>query len=129
MALQHGRETIVGHARALWITMIEFLSQSMSLERVKLVGYFTTDTNEAWSTVGGEQNVFLCPPRQEGCLLSRIEQFIIHGGPCPFTLKRSEALFDVDMGINHDETPWIPKHSWTWEEDDTWRFAAFLINL
>lgn len=129
MTLQHGGETIVGRARALWITMIEFLSQSMSLERVKLVGYFTTDTNEAWSTFGSEQDVFVCPPRREGCLLSRIEHFIVHGGPCPFTLKSSETLFDVDMDVSHDEGPWIPEHSWTWEEDDTWRFTAFLINL
>ena len=58
----------VGSARALWIT-IQFLSQSMSLERIKLVGYFTTDTTEAWSTFGGEEDVFVCPPRQDGCLL------------------------------------------------------------
>jgi hypothetical protein len=60
------------------------LSQSMSLERVNLVGYFTTDTNEAWSTVGHDKFVQISPPRHEGCLANRIEHFIIHGGPCPF---------------------------------------------
>jgi hypothetical protein len=42
---------------------LQFLSQSMSIKRIKLVGYFTAETNEAWSTYGGEKNVFVCPPR------------------------------------------------------------------
>jgi hypothetical protein len=50
MTLQLGGESIVGSDRALWIRMIEFLSQSLSLERVKLVGYFMADTNKAWTT-------------------------------------------------------------------------------
>ncbi|ELR10084.1 hypothetical protein VC83_07588 [Pseudogymnoascus destructans] len=127
MALQRGNETIEGGARALWITMIQFLSQSMSLKRIKLIGRFTTDTNEAWSTCGAGEDGSVCPPRQDGCLISRIEHFIIHGGLCPFTLRKPERLYDVHMDASHNEGPWIPKHSWSWEEDDTWRFAAFMI--
>jgi hypothetical protein len=118
MALQRGNETIEGGARALWITIIQFLSQSMSLKRIKLIGRFTTDTNEAWSTCSGGEDVFACLPRQDGCLLSQIEHFIIHGGLCPFTLRKSERLYDVDMDASHNEGPWIPKHSWAWEEDE-----------
>ncbi len=104
--------------------MVVFLSQSLSLERVRLVGYFTTDTNEAWST----GDVFVCPPLQEGCLLRRIEYFITHGGPCPFTPKRSATASDVDLAVSQNEEPWIPEHSWTWEEDDSWRFVALRSN-
>ncbi|KFY80511.1 hypothetical protein V499_00635 [Pseudogymnoascus sp. VKM F-103] len=127
MALQRGNETIEGGAQALWIMMIQFLSQSMSLKRIKLIGRFTTDTNEAWSTCGAGEDGSVCPPRQDGCLLSRIEHFIIHGGLCPFTLRKPERLYDVHMDASHNEGPWIPENSWSWEEDDTWRFAAFMI--
>jgi len=47
--LRHGRESNYGGARALSIPMIMFLSRSMSLDSVNLVGHFATDTNEAWS--------------------------------------------------------------------------------
>ena len=77
---------------------------------------------------GRERGVYVCPPRHQGRLLSRIEHFIIHGGPCPFTLERSETQFDVDIDGSYDEEPWIPEYSWTWEEDNTWTFAAFWIN-
>lgn len=111
---QLDNETYEGSAQALWITMIQFLSHSMSLKQIKLIGSFATDTNEAWSTYG-DGDISVCPPRQDGCLLSRIEHFIIHGGLCPFTLK---------MDAIHNEEFWNPKHSWTWEEDDTWRFVV-----
>jgi hypothetical protein len=117
MTLQLGGESIAGSDRALWIRMIELLSQSLSLEHVKLVGYFMADTNEAWTTFTDAGDAFVCPP-QERCLLSRIEHFIIHGGPCPFTLKRSVTLLDADLDVSHNKRPWIPEHSWTWEEDD-----------
>ncbi|KAH6667812.1 hypothetical protein B0J14DRAFT_172849 [Halenospora varia] len=123
MTLQLGSETIVGGDRALWIRIIEFLSQSLSLNRIKLVGYFMADTNEAWTTSAGAGYAFICAP-QGRCLLSRIEHFIIHGGPCPFTLKRSVTPFDADLDLNYNNRPWIPEHSWTWEEDDSWRFAV-----
>jgi hypothetical protein len=121
MTLQHGSDTISGNARALWISMIVFLSQSMSLEHVNLVGYFTTDTNEAWSTVGREKSDYVNPPRPEGCLLDRIEHFIINSGPCPFAPK-------LDVDSNHDGRTWTPEHSWTWKEDDTWNLATFWLS-
>lgn len=77
----------------------------MSLKRIKLVGYFTRDTNEAWSTYGGEKDIFVYLPRREGCLISWIEHFIIHGGLSPFTLKKSEWLSDVDMNVSHNARP------------------------
>ncbi|KAG9229516.1 hypothetical protein BJ875DRAFT_523113 [Amylocarpus encephaloides] len=123
MSLRHGDETISGSSRALWIRMVVFLSQTLSLERVRLVGYFTTDTNEAWSTGDG----FVSPPLQERCLLRRIEYFITHGGTCPFTPKTSATASDVDLAVSQNEAPWIPEHSWTWEEDDTWRFVALRL--
>lgn len=67
------------------ITIIKFLSNSMCLERVNLVGVFTTDTNEAWSTIRREQTVDTIPLHNHGCLLSRIQHFIIYGEICPFT--------------------------------------------
>ncbi|KAH6668452.1 hypothetical protein B0J14DRAFT_566974 [Halenospora varia] len=50
MTLQNGSGALADNARALWITMIQFLSRAMSLESVKLNGYFTTDTNKTWTT-------------------------------------------------------------------------------
>jgi hypothetical protein len=126
MTLHHGSGTIIGGARALWISMIMFLNQSMSLEHVALGGYFTTDTNEAWSTIGREKDVRISPARHEGCLLDRIEHFIIHGGPCPFTPK-PETPPALGTDISQVAEPWTAKHSWTWEEDDTWNFATFRI--
>jgi hypothetical protein len=128
VTLHHGSETISGSARALWISMIVFLSQSMSLEHVNLVGYFTTDTNEAWSTVGREKSNYINPPRHEGCLLDRIKHFIIHGGPCPFTPKLPETLSDLDVDSCRDVRTWTPEHSWAWKEDDTWNLATFWLN-
>ncbi|KIM93643.1 hypothetical protein OIDMADRAFT_61288 [Oidiodendron maius Zn] len=128
MTLQHGDETISGSARVLWISMIKFLRQSMSLEHVNLAGYFMTDTNEAWSTVGCEQSVYVTPPRYEGYLLGRIEHFIIHGGPYPFTPQTPDTLSDLDIDGGYDSRTWIPEHSWTWKEDDTWIFASFWLN-
>jgi hypothetical protein len=128
MTLHHGSEPVFGSARALWISMIVFLSQSMSLEHVNLVGYFTTDTNEAWSTVGREKSVYVSPPRYKGCLLDRIERFITHVGSCPFTLKLPDALSDLDIGSNYDVRTWTPEHSWTWKEDDTWSLVTFWLN-
>lgn len=121
MTLHHGSEPPFGSARALWISMILFLSESMSLDHVSLVGYFATDTNEAWSTVGHELTKYIDPPRHEGCLLDRIEHFIVKGGRCPFSPK-------LDVNSTHDGRTWNPEHSWTWEEDDTWNLATFLIN-
>ncbi|KAH6668389.1 hypothetical protein B0J14DRAFT_566920 [Halenospora varia] len=126
MTLQNGSGALADNARALWITMIQFLSRAMSLESVKLNGYFTTDTNKTWTT-RGKKNDFICP-RRNGCLLSRIENFIIHGGPCLFTYKTSKS-HEVDIEASRDERALVPERSWTWEEDDTWRFAAFLINI
>ncbi|KFZ17825.1 hypothetical protein V501_01534 [Pseudogymnoascus sp. VKM F-4519 (FW-2642)] len=111
---QRDNEIYEGSAQALWITMIKFLSHSMSLKQIKLIGSFETNTNEAWSTYG-DGDISVCRPRQDGCLLSRIEHFIIHGGLCPFMLK---------MDASYNEEFWNPKHSWTWEEDDTWRFVV-----
>ena len=129
MTLHHGSDTVSGGARALWISMIMFLSQSMSLKHVNFSGYFTTDTNEAWSTIGRKMtNVDISPPRFEGCLLSRIEHFIIYGGPCPFTPKAPKTLSDLDIDSSHDVRSWIPEHSWTWQEDDTWIFASFWLS-
>jgi hypothetical protein len=120
MTLHHGSEPVFGRARALWISMIVFLSQSMSLDHVSLVGYFTTDTNEAWSTVGRIEYEYIDPPRHDGCLLDRIEHFIIKGGPCPFSAK-------LDVDSNHDKRSWTPEHSWSWQEDDTWTLVTFFM--
>lgn len=120
MTLHHGSEPISDSSKALWISMIVFLSQSMSLDRVSLVGYFTTDTNEAWSTVGRKKTEYIDPPRHEGCLLDRIEHFIIKGGPCPFSPK-------LDVNSTQDGRTWNPEHSWTWKEDDTWNLATFWL--
>jgi hypothetical protein len=35
-----------------------------------------------------------------------------------------ETPFDLDVDGGYDAT-WIPEHSWTWKEDDTWIFAGF----
>jgi hypothetical protein len=121
MTLHHGSEPPFGSARALWISMIMFLSESMSLDHVSLVGYFATNTNEAWSTVGRKLTEYIDPPRHEGCLLDRIEHFIIKGGRCPFSPK-------LDVSSTHDGRTWNPEHSWTWEEDDTWNLATFWIH-
>jgi hypothetical protein len=119
MTLHHGSEPPFGSARPLWILMILFLSESMPLDHVSLVGYFATDTNEAWSTVGRE--LYIDPSRHKGCLLDRIEHFIVKGGRCPFSPKH-------DVNSTHDGRTWNPEHSWTWEEDDTWNLATFWIN-
>ena len=121
MTLHSGSEPVFGSTRALWILMIVFLSQSMCLNRVSLAGYFTTDTNEAWSTVGCKKSVYIHPPRHDGCLLDRIEDFIVNGGPCPFAPK-------LNVDNNHDGRTWTPEHSWTWAEDETWSLATFWLN-
>jgi hypothetical protein len=88
----------------------------------------TTDTNEAWSTMGRKKdNLSIEPPRFEGCLVGRVEDFILHGGPCPFTPKEPEILTGLDVGISHNARSWIPEHSWTWKDDDTWVFADFCL--
>jgi hypothetical protein len=92
----------------------------MSLEHINLAGYFTTDTNEAWSTVSRKQSVYVTPPHYKGYLLGQIEHFIIHSSPYPFTPKAPETLSDLDIDGGHDSRTWIPEHSWTWKEDDTW---------
>ena len=121
MTLHSGTEPVFGSARALWISMVVFLSQSMSLNHVSLAGYLTTDMNEAWSTVGRKMSEYIDPPRHDGCLLDRIEHFIINGGPCPFARK-------LDVDSNHDGRAWTPEHSWTWKEDDTWNLATFWLD-
>ncbi|KAF4627520.1 hypothetical protein G7Y89_g10637 [Cudoniella acicularis] len=95
MSLQHSSEALVDDARAFWINVTGFLSRAMSLESAKLDGYFTTNTQKAWTTYGGQIS-FVCQ-RQNGYLLSNIENLIIHGGPCPFTHKSFESQVQVDI--------------------------------
>ncbi|KAH6670153.1 hypothetical protein B0J14DRAFT_546063 [Halenospora varia] len=129
MTLQDSNKTLKGSTRALWIAMIQFLSQSMSLKLVKFDGYFVTDSGEAWSTFGKEKDIFVSPPRYDNCLISRIEHFITNSGPCPFTLKSSDQQRKVDVEVGHTEHSWIPENFWAWEEDNTWTFAPFLVHM
>ena len=81
----------------------------MSLKLVKFHGYFATDSGEAWSTFGKEEDNFVSPPRHDNCLIGRIEHFITHGGPCPFTPKSPDQLPEIDVEVGHDEHSWILK--------------------
>jgi hypothetical protein len=103
--------------QAQWILMIEYLEENLSLESMKFEGRFVYADIEAWNTFGQGMH-YQIGPRQDECLVSRIERFIEHRGPCPFTLK------DLPTAPS---TYFHPKEIWTWEVDSSWEFDTGLL--
>ena len=99
-------------SQAQWIDMLFFLNQELSLQHMKFSGYVTYGTFEAWTTFGeGSDGPGI--PRWDGCLANRIEKFVSHEGPCPFTRRKSNG----EPGLHFH-----PREFWDWEEDKSWEF-------
>jgi hypothetical protein len=109
--------------RGSWIHFIHFLSEILSLERIRFNGCFSNLWNEGWVTRDAEEKRWLgstqgFTPYPDDCLKYRIERFITHGGVSPFAARngrRGDGLYD------YHNLPWIFK------EDDSWMFESRLV--
>jgi hypothetical protein len=113
------------YGRGSWIHFIQFLNEVMSLERVRFDGCFSNKWDEGWVTHDADWErdfgIVRVPKQYSAdCLKFRIEHFITHTGPCPFTPQTAE---DDEDSEDYDEhgLPWV------FEEDDSWEFERRLI--
>jgi hypothetical protein len=99
-----------------WISIIQLLSESLSLDEMTFHGELSNGWDEAFM-VGPIDDEYAEEPAEpynpDDCLKVRVERYITHGEECPFVPMKT--------GVNDDGLPW------TYELDGSWDFWANLI--
>jgi hypothetical protein len=115
------------YGRGSWIHFIQFLNETMSLEYIRFDGCFSNLRDEGWVTRDADWErafgiVRALPQYSDDCLKYRIERFITHAGPCPFTARTEKVDREsYNAAYDYHGLPWV------FEEDNSWKFEHRLI--
>ena len=103
-------EELPGNHRGAWVSMILFLRQTLSLQKVRLDGYLQASSSEAWCIHDPDLDGYWTdgrpPPPVGSCVKHRVERFVIEGGELP--LPRGD--FDYFEGDDSWTYCWQMQH-------------------